>query len=297
MKLGWIILPDERWETSAGKWRQADELGFDSAWTYDHISWSPLKHRAWFSPFPVLTAAACATQRIRLGTLVTSPNFRHPLPVAKDAIAIDDISRGRFTLGIGAGATAGDAQVLDQRPLSARRRAQRFSEFVHLADRMLREQEITYEGDFYSVFGARMLPGCVQRPRAELAIAGAGRTALDLAARYGNAWVTWGPTDFSRKYTRDEIYSAVALQLDQLSIACEKAGRGVDDLDRIFAVTGFTDDRLETARSYLRLARQYAEIGITGLLIHWPRREMPYAADPALPRRIADEVLADIHKM
>jgi alkanesulfonate monooxygenase SsuD/methylene tetrahydromethanopterin reductase-like flavin-dependent oxidoreductase (luciferase family) len=186
---------------------------------------------------------------------------------------------------------------MDRRPLPAGRRAQRFSEFVYLADRMLREQETTYEGDFYSVFNARMLPGCVQRPRAELAIAGAGRTALDLAARYGDSWVTWGPTDFSRNYTQCEIHSAVARQLDQLRDACGRVGRSLDELDRIFVITGFTDDRLETARAYLRVAERYAEIGITGLLIHWPRKEMPYAADPALPHRIADEVLADVQKL
>ncbi|MBY8854121.1 LLM class flavin-dependent oxidoreductase, partial [Saccharothrix sp. MB29] len=66
-------------------------------------------------------SAPLPISRVRLGTLVTSPNFRHPVLTAKDAIALDDISRGRFTLGIGAGSTgAGDATVLGGPPLTAR---------------------------------------------------------------------------------------------------------------------------------------------------------------------------------
>ena len=100
MRVGVLILPERRWADSGRLWREAESMGLDSAWTFDHLSWRVLQNGPWFSAFPVLTAAACSTSRITVGTLVTSPNFRHPVTLAKDAIALDDISEGRFVLGI-----------------------------------------------------------------------------------------------------------------------------------------------------------------------------------------------------
>lgn len=298
MRVGLVILPDERWSTSIDRWRSADELGFDSAWIYDHISWRGLSSGSWFTPVPILAAAACVTSQIRIGTLVTSPNFRHPVVLAKEAIALDDISDGRFVLGIGAGSTgAGDADVLGGNALSASERADRFTEFVYLTDRLLREPEITYEGAFYSAIGACMRPGCVQRPRADIAIAGTGLTAFRMAARYGSSWVTCGPTDWSRSYSSSDIYSAVNRQMSRFRAACEEFGREFEEVDRAFVLTSFSDQRLDSADAYLEVAERCAEIGITSLLMHWPRCDMPYQGDPALPYRIADQVLADIQKL
>jgi hypothetical protein len=61
------------------------------------------RDRPWFSAIPTLTAAALVTARIRLGTLVASPNFRHPLTLAKEIVTLDDIATGRVTLGLGPG--------------------------------------------------------------------------------------------------------------------------------------------------------------------------------------------------
>ena len=105
MRYGLLILPQARWSVAREQWRAAEALGFDHAWTYDHLTWRSLRDRDWFASLPVLTAAATATERLRLGTLVTSPNFRHPVPLAKELMGLDDISGGRITVGIGAGGT------------------------------------------------------------------------------------------------------------------------------------------------------------------------------------------------
>src|SRR5689334_508666 len=110
-RVGIVILPDRRWAQGARQWRQAEEEGFDNAWTYDHIGWRDLVDGPWFDAVPVLTAAATVTSRIRLGTLVASPNFRHPVPFARAVTALDDISGGRLTVGLGAGGTGYDAEV------------------------------------------------------------------------------------------------------------------------------------------------------------------------------------------
>ena len=107
-----VILPERSWAEARPRWEQAEALGFDHAWTYDHLTWRSFRDQPWFGALPTLTAAALVTERIRLGPLVASPNFRHPVPFAKELVTLDDISGGRLTLGIGAGGTGWDATVL-----------------------------------------------------------------------------------------------------------------------------------------------------------------------------------------
>jgi alkanesulfonate monooxygenase SsuD/methylene tetrahydromethanopterin reductase-like flavin-dependent oxidoreductase (luciferase family) len=72
MRLGVCVLPEYPWAEAEPIWRRVEELGFQSAWTYDHITWSGLPSGPWYGAWPTLTAAAAATSRIRLGTLVSS---------------------------------------------------------------------------------------------------------------------------------------------------------------------------------------------------------------------------------
>src|SRR3954467_4048595 len=108
MRLSTVILPVYRWPEGREVWRRAEELGFETAYTYDHLSWRTFRDGPWFGAIPTLTAAAGVTDRIRLGTLVTNANFRHPVTLAKELITLDDVSQGRVTLGIGAGTSGFD---------------------------------------------------------------------------------------------------------------------------------------------------------------------------------------------
>ena len=76
-----------------------EDRGFAHGWTYDHLAWRDLAEQDWFGTIPTLTAAATVTTRLRLGTWVTSPNFRHPVTLAKDLMTLDDISGGRVIAG------------------------------------------------------------------------------------------------------------------------------------------------------------------------------------------------------
>ena len=104
VRFGVLVLPEFRWSTARDLWRRVEELGFDHAWTYDHLAWRSLRDSTWYGAVPFLAAGAVVTERIRLGTLVASPNFRHPVPFARELVTLDDLSNGRLTLGIGAGA-------------------------------------------------------------------------------------------------------------------------------------------------------------------------------------------------
>jgi alkanesulfonate monooxygenase SsuD/methylene tetrahydromethanopterin reductase-like flavin-dependent oxidoreductase (luciferase family) len=65
-----VILPEDRWSVTRERWRAAEDYGFDHVWTDDHLSWRMFRDEAWFGAIPTLTAAALATSRIRIGTLV-----------------------------------------------------------------------------------------------------------------------------------------------------------------------------------------------------------------------------------
>jgi len=184
LRFGVVLLPQERWATARERWQRAEAYGFDHAWTYDHLAWRTLADEPWFATVPLLAAAAAVTQRIRLGTWVASPNFRHPVPFAKDVMGLDDVSGGRLLLGLGAGGTGFDAEVLGEPP-TPRERTRRFAEFTGLLDRLLTEPVTEHAGEFYQAHGARMIPGCVQRPRVPFVVAANGPRAMALAARYG----------------------------------------------------------------------------------------------------------------
>src|SRR5215217_6082326 len=157
VRVGIVILPDQRWADARTRWTRAEEYGFAHAWTYDHLGWRDLVEGPWFDAIVTLTAAAQATSSIRLGTLVASANFRHPVHFAREIIALDDVTGGRLTLGLGAGAAAPsfDALVLGGPDLSARERVDRFEEFVELLDLLLREERVTWRGSYYQAVDAR----------------------------------------------------------------------------------------------------------------------------------------------
>src|SRR6478736_4666443 len=134
VNVGVVVLPQQRWTEAAARWRAVEQMGFAHAWTYDHLAWQSLADEPWFATVPTLTAAALVTERIRLGTWVASPNFRHPVPFAKDLMTLDDIAAGRLLVGLGAGGTGVDATVLGGEVLPPKERAERFEEFVELLD-------------------------------------------------------------------------------------------------------------------------------------------------------------------
>ncbi|MFC5214032.1 LLM class flavin-dependent oxidoreductase [Streptomyces coerulescens] len=297
LRLSTVILPYRRWsEGGRTAWQRAEQLGFHAAYTYDHLSWRSFRDGPWFGAVPTLAAAAAVTDQLRLGTLVTSPNFRHPVTLAKELISLDDVSGGRITLGIGAGGTGFDATTLAQEPWTPRERADRFAEFVTLLDRLLSEDSVSYEGDFYSAHEARNIPGCVQRPRLPFAVAATGPRGLRLAAQYGQAWVTTGDPKVSESGTPEQSFQAIRGQVEKLSDACATIGRNVTDLDKVL-LTGFTPERngvLESLDAFVDFAGRHQELGFTEIVVHWPIPDSDFAADEKVFEQIAMEAAAQL---
>jgi len=286
MRHGIVILPQDRWPEARRTWTMAEELGFDHAWTYDHLSWRSLAGEPWGATIPTLTAAATATATIRLGTFVASPNFRHPVPFAKELATVDDISGGRLLLGVGSGGTGFDAFVLGQPGYTPRQRHERFAEFVERLDTLLRfegpDGGISFAGDWYQAVDARMVGTPAQSPRLPFVIAANGPKGLALAARFGQGWATTG----SGEGRGDQWWQEIAGLAQRLDDAADAAGRDPLTIDRYLSLDSEAFYSLTSAAAFDDAAGRAAELGFTDVIAHWPRRDGLYAG--------SEDVLAEV---
>ena len=274
MRVGITILPEYSWSEARPRWRAAEELGFDDAWTFDHLGFDALLDAPWFGAVPTLAVAASVTSRIRLGTLVSTPNFRHPVAFARELTALDDISVGRFTCGLGAGSTGYDSKVFGTDG-KVSHRGRRFAEFVELLDRLLREDKVSWDGEFYEVVQARNLPGCVQQPRLPFVIAADGPGAMAVAARFGTGWVTAGEGDVERL---DDWWAGVA----EIAARFEAPG-----LRRILVTDQAPTYVLSSVDAFVDFFGRAKEMGFTDMTVPWPRASGPWAGDESIVETVA----------
>ena len=292
MRIGVLMIPTDPWPVARERAVQLEALGFAHLWTYDHLSWQRYRDDAWFGAIPWLTGIAAATSRIRLGTMVTSPNFRHPVTLAKDAVTLDHISGGRLTLGIGAGGIGFDAEVFGQPILTPGRRAARLTDFVDVLDGVLANPDgFSTDNPRYPVVDAQMVPGCVQQPRVPLAIAAAGPKTIALAAARGDAWVTEGDPR-NPQPTSDTVAEAMRRQMRTFHRACADVGRDPQSMDRIFLLSNRAERPLADLATFEEFVERYTDLGFTDLVIHDPRPHDPFwDDDPAMIEQIAARFL------
>ena len=156
--------------------RRVEQLGYSMLVVPDHF-------RDHLAPVPALVAAALATTRLRVGSLVFSNDFRHPAVLAKEAATIDVLSGGRFELGLGGGwlrAEYDQAGIPFDAPGT---RVERLEEAVTIIKGLLAGERVTFAGRHYTIADLEGRPTPVQRPHPPIAIGGGGRRTLTLAAR------------------------------------------------------------------------------------------------------------------
>jgi alkanesulfonate monooxygenase SsuD/methylene tetrahydromethanopterin reductase-like flavin-dependent oxidoreductase (luciferase family) len=280
VRFGVVILPESTWKEAAPRWARAEELGFVHAWTYDHLTWRGFRDEPWYAAIPTLTAAALATTHIGLGTLVASPNFRHPLPFVKDLVALDDIAGGRLIAGIGSGGVGWDATMLGHPAWSPAERADRFAEFVELVDVLLRHPDTTWHGRYYAVDEARTYPART----IPLAIAATGPRAMRLAARFATTWVTAGSGDDILDASRGA--RAVGDQIRRLEDVCHTSGRDPGSLRRLVLTGPGLHAGLGSVDEFTDTVARYEQQGVTDFVVHWPRPTEPFKADMRVFERL-----------
>jgi alkanesulfonate monooxygenase SsuD/methylene tetrahydromethanopterin reductase-like flavin-dependent oxidoreductase (luciferase family) len=292
MRHGILMLPEHEWAVAAPRWRAAEELGYHHAWTYDHLMWRWFAGRQWYASVPTLTAAAATTRSIGLGMLVATPNFRHPVPFAKDLDTLDDVSERRLICGLGSGAPGYDATILGQPELSVRERGERFGAFVELLDALLVQGDVDHATRWYTASEVSFQPSATRRARLPFAIAAAGPRGMALTARYGQYWVTSGPpNDFNSRPFR-EVLPVLRDQLHCVDEACERLGRDPATLRRLLLADASVGGITASLSAYEDATSELEEAGITDLVVHWPRPDQPYEGDEQVVVDFAQKNLA-----
>jgi alkanesulfonate monooxygenase SsuD/methylene tetrahydromethanopterin reductase-like flavin-dependent oxidoreductase (luciferase family) len=160
--------------------REAEALGFDSYWTYDHPTFG-------FDCWTTLSAVAAVTRTMRVGTMTTSIYHRNPALFARMAADVDRISQGRLVLGLGIGDDTHEMAQLGIEAPSVPMRQQALEEVVQIVEGLWREPTFTFQGTHFQVFGASAAPGPMQQPHVPLMIGGGGeRVTLRQVARYAD---------------------------------------------------------------------------------------------------------------
>ena len=287
MRFGLAILPERPWSEAERQWRTAEELGFDHAWTYDHLVWAGLPDSPWYGTTPTLTAAALVTSGLGLGTFVSSPNYRHPAVFYRDVQSLDDVSGGRFLLGIGNGADL-DSGILGGPAWSSRERVDRFQEFTRLLLRLRDEDHVTSEGRWFSTDDMRTLPRVNHVP---VLVAANGPRSVRFAAHHGDGWITTGPR---LSPSLDAWLDGLDTSRTTLDEALAEADRDVDAYPRYVNLDSSPVYSLSSPETFADLVRRVGDLGFTDVISHWPRDSNPYAGDEATLETVATKVIPEL---
>ena len=179
---------DVRWPEIVSMARAAEEVGFDSIWVGDHLLYrgDGRPERGPWDAWTMLAALAASTERVRLGPLVACAAFHPPGMLARMAASIDEVSRGRFVLGIGAGWNETEFRAFG---VPFGERASRFEEAYTIVRRLLAGERVTFEGRFGWVEDAVLLPEPARR--VPMMIGSTGDRVLRAALPHADAWNTW----------------------------------------------------------------------------------------------------------
>jgi len=178
----------DAWARTVALAEQAESLGFESLWVFDHFHTVPNPtDEITFEGFSVLTALAMATSRVRLGHMVVCTGFRNPALTAKLSSTIDVISGGRFELGIGAGWKEEEWRAYGYGFPTLDERMGAFGDHLEIITRMFAPGRAAYEGSFAHVRGAINMPKGAQQPRIPIIVGGNGvRRTAGYAIKYAD---------------------------------------------------------------------------------------------------------------
>ena len=194
-----------------------------------------------------LSALSSATEKIRLGTMVTCNSFRNPALLAKMAATVDNISNGRLELGIGAGVQKNEHNAYGFSFPSSKARIERLSEAVEIVKKMWTEEKASYNGKHYTIQDAACEPKPVQKPHPPIIIGGGGeKLTLKVTARHADRY-DWGFIPSVEEYKH---------KMKVLEKHCDAVGRSFDEIEKSCWPAGqifIGEDRKELKKKILQL--------------------------------------------
>jgi F420-dependent oxidoreductase-like protein len=246
---GWD--PARAWARTVAVAHEAEALGFDSIWLFDHVQTEPEPtDEITFEAFTGLAALASETARVRLGHLVLCAGYRNPALAVKMISTVDVISGGRAELGLGAGWKEDEftAYGFGFPPLATRMEA--LEDALEIATRMLAGERATYAGPVSSVHAAINVPRGLQEPRIPILVGGNGpNRTWRLAARFADELnLDW--------FTPEEIVANRSV----IASRCEEVGRSPATL-RLSVNIGREASAVEGAPR-VDLLRRYVDAGV-----------------------------------
>jgi len=200
---------------------EVEAKGFDSLWVMDHLLFQldeKTKQKVW-EAWTLLSALAEATHRIELGSLVLCSQFRNPAILAKMAITLNEISKGRYILGLGAGWHKPEFNAFG---LPFDHRVSRLEEALKIIRPLLKDGYVDFKGKYYQARHCELFPNGFRRAGPPIMLGGVKPRMLNLAARYADLW---NITGINRPDLMHEI-------LANLETACQEVGRDSTDLEK-----------------------------------------------------------------
>ena len=241
----------DAWERTLVVAKQAETLGFELLWMFDHFHTVPEpSDEITFESFTSLAAIAAITQRVRIGHIVICSSFRNPALTAKMISTLDVISDGRMELGIGAGWKRDEWLAYGYGYPSTRERLERLADHLEVIDRMLGPGHATFRGTHAQVEDAINVPKGIQQPRVPIMIGGNGQNITwRLAARFADELNLDGPTP-----------DAVAAWLPVIRARCDEIDR--DPATLRLSVHIWTEASNVAGQERVDLLARYRELGI-----------------------------------
>ncbi|MCC6791405.1 MAG: LLM class flavin-dependent oxidoreductase [Thermomicrobiales bacterium] len=214
-----------RWAEIAAMAKRAEEVGFDSFWMPDHMvfRFEGVNQQGGWDVWSLMSAIAAETSRIEIAPLVACSSFRNPALIAKMADSIDEISGGRFILGLGAG---WHKPEYDAFGFPYDHRVSRFEEALRIISSLLRTGQVDFEGRFYSARECELRPRGPRPAGPPILVGGGGDRVIRLAATYADAW------NVDRK---NDVTEVKALK-EKVDAACVQVGRDPRTLSRIIGI-------------------------------------------------------------
>ena len=168
----------ETWLQNA---KRVEQLGYSTLLIRDHFIHGGFNHQ--LAPVPALMAAADATNVLRVGSLVFSNDYRHPVLLAKEAATLDVLSNGRFELGIGAGWLKDEYEQIGLPFNTAGIRVERLQEALHVLRGLFTESPFTFAGKHYTITNLESFPKPLQKLYPPILVGAGGKRMLSIAAQ------------------------------------------------------------------------------------------------------------------